>query len=1022
MHDAPGDYTAAHIYHWLHDNTGGLTVTGILESEKPALENRIWYAYPGQIITSGNASLYDGSTASPDAVVRVVTSPSSPQVTQYQYSNSANPIAMTAKIDPLGRQTNYTYDSTTGIDLTGVTQNNGSGTDTLETITYNNSTNPPHCPATVTDAAGETTNYTYNSQGQVTSITPPTRSGLSAETTTYAYTGNYLTSITGPLSGATQTFTYDTLNSQTVNRVKTVADAESYTLTYSYDNLDRVTQIEYPDTTTQLYSYVNTGTNAYGTANAVDKDLHSYTDRVGQITYYNYNSVENMTSMVDPKSQTTYYGWCTCGAMISMTDPNGNVTYFNRDVESRLISKVYVGETQPPSTPDYTYDTVGRLATFTDKRGDVATYSYNIDNTLSGISYSLVSGTAATPNVSYGYDTNYNRVTSAGGVSLTYVGVGSLGALKPHVVTNTLTGGSAAVTYTYDEWGRVVGRNIDSANNETAVFDSLGRVTSITNVLCPSGTSFGYSYFDPTHPTARVGTISYPNGQSTSFNYFGNTGDERLEEIKNLNPSSAVLSQNDYTYSADGKIATWQQQADSNTPVLWTEGYDAANQLTSAVLTNTQITSPAIRSDSYGYDAAGNPTTFTVSGVSRSPSYNSLNQLTGSTPSGNRSVGFTGSLNGAASVTVNGSSATVNGSNYFSGSASLSTASTNNTYTVPIVATDSHSNQRTNNYQTTVPAEPTYSPTYDADGNELTSGAGQTYTWDAKNELMSIVYSAGANSGNHTEFAYDALGRRISIVERTGTTVGSGTVTSAKQFVWSGSRIAEERNVSNTVTKRYFAQGEQISGSSYYYTRDHLGSIREMTDSSGAIQARYDYDPYGRATQVQGSLASDFQYAGYYEHANSGLNLTLFRAYDPNTARWLARDPLGEGWDSTLYSYVYNDPANLRDPLGLAPPYYNTPLHPQGPYAEPPDNNGPGNGLGNMTTPGSVSPPLSSPPSQPPPQAPNDPSNPFPSPLLGPTSLRPPYDPGDDPNLRQPPMPSPLWHIGPGPDLRPTCP
>ena len=71
-----------------------------------------------------------------------------------------------------------------------------------------------------------------------------------------------------------------------------------------------------------------------------------------------------------------------------------------------------------------------------------------------------------------------------------------------------------------------------------------------------------------------------------------------MQEIKNETPASAVLSQNDYTYDAVGKILTWQQQTDSNTPTLWTEGYDAADQLTSAVLTNTAISSPAIRSDS----------------------------------------------------------------------------------------------------------------------------------------------------------------------------------------------------------------------------------------------------------------------------------------------------------------------------------------------------------------------------------------------------------------------------------------
>jgi len=52
-----------------------------------------------------------------------------------------------------------------------------------------------------------------------------------------------------------------------------------------------------------------------------------------------------------------------------------------------------------------------------------------------------------------------------------------------------------------------------------------------------------------------------------------------------------------------------------------------------------------------------------------------------------------------------------------------------------------------------------------------------------------------------------------------------------------------------------------------------------MADSSGNIQARYDYDPYGRTTLVQGTNLSDFQYAGYYAHQ------PRYRAYDPNTAK-----------------------------------------------------------------------------------------------------------------------------------------
>ena len=470
----------------------------------------------------------------------------------------------------------------------GISQVTASGSDTLATLVYLSGTYPAHCPVSVTDASGQTTTYQYNSpQGQVTKLIPPIRvsAGLSgSEPTIYGYTNNYLTSITMPLTGAVTSMTYDA-----VNRVKTRSDPESYTLTYSYDNLDRVTQIAYSGAGTDTFSYVNPATGN------VDLDLHSSTDRLGRTTNFAYNIVRQLTSITDPRGHKTLYGWCSCGALTSIIDPNSRTTTFVRDLESRVTSKVYSGGM---GTVNYGYDTaVGLLSTSTDAKQDVSTYSYNPDNTLSGVSYALGAGSTAVlpPSpVAYSYDGYYNRLTSIGGISLSYVPAGSLGGGKPLTVTNTLTSGSAAVTYTYDEWGRVVGRNLDGANSQTISLDSLGRVTNVLNLLAPTSPGFAYSYFDPTHPTNRVGGITYPNGQSVAYNYFGNSGDERLQEIKNLTPASAILSKNDYTYNAVGDILTWQQQTDSNTPLLWTDGYDTADQLISAVETNTAITSPAL--------------------------------------------------------------------------------------------------------------------------------------------------------------------------------------------------------------------------------------------------------------------------------------------------------------------------------------------------------------------------------------------------------------------------------------------
>jgi RHS repeat-associated protein len=172
-----------------------------------------------------------------------------------------------------------------------------------------------------------------------------------------------------------------------------------------------------------------------------------------------------------------------------------------------------------------------------------------------------------------------------------------------------------------------------------------------------------------------------------------------------------------------------------------------------------------------------------------------------------------------------------------------------------------------------------------------------------------------STSANNSQFVYDGLGRNVSITE-----IVSGSATTL-QFVWCGNERCESRNGvgGGTIVSRFFPMGETISAANYFYNKDHLGSIRELDDNTSAVKTRYSYDPYGQVTQtfVTGSLAADFQYAGYYHHAASGLCLTRTRAYSPNTGRWLSRDPIGEDAGTNLYGYVGNNPISFVDPSGL---------------------------------------------------------------------------------------------------------
>src|SRR5215471_1047739 len=124
--------------------------------------------------------------------------------------------------------------------------------------------------------------------------------------------------------------------------------------------------------------------------------------------------------------------------------------------------------------------------------------------------------------------------------------------------------------------------------------------------------------------------------------------------------------------------------------------------------------------------------------------------------------------------------------------------------------------------------------------------------------------------------------------------------------MWCGTELCEQRDLTGSVVaKRFLFGGEQISAANYSLMCDHLGSIREVTDVSGTVKARYDYDPYGRRTKRSGDLDADFGYTGHFivvsqpEHT-----FTLYRLYRPDFGRWLNQDPIGEWGGLNLYQFV----------------------------------------------------------------------------------------------------------------------
>jgi RHS repeat-associated protein len=216
---------------------------------------------------------------------------------------------------------------------------------------------------------------------------------------------------------------------------------------------------------------------------------------------------------------------------------------------------------------------------------------------------------------------------------------------------------------------------------------------------------------------------------------------------------------------------------------------------------------------------------------------------------------------------------------------------------------------------------------YDDAGNLTNDGVGGAFAWNAENRLTS---TAGVN------YTYHGDGQRVK--------KSNGTL---YWFRVAGEVLAETALSGDNLREFIYFAGRRIArrdegGAVYYFFADHLGTPRAVTDPTGTVVGRHDYDPFG-VEMTPWSDGETHKFTGLERDAESSLDQALFRMYASQYHRWLTPDEFRGGPVSAYgppdptppgplayadilnpqslnkYQYAYNNPLRYVDPTGRWP-------------------------------------------------------------------------------------------------------
>ncbi|WP_175804832.1 RHS repeat-associated core domain-containing protein [Burkholderia pyrrocinia] len=232
---------------------------------------------------------------------------------------------LTAETDALGNTTRIDYDES-GLPV-AVTTPDGRATQTAY--------DPLGRPVSTTDAAGRVTRYAWGVQGELLSLTDP-KGGVKRFRHDQA---GRLTEATD-CSGHATSYGYDERG-----HLSRVTDAEGHVTLYRCDARGQIAGITHPDGIEEHFTWDGEG------------NLRTYRDGAGQVTEYMFNARRQPTWRKDAAGRELAYAYDRQWRLQRLTNENGDQTRFAYDRLGRLVEQTDFDG----STTRYAWDDAGQL-------------------------------------------------------------------------------------------------------------------------------------------------------------------------------------------------------------------------------------------------------------------------------------------------------------------------------------------------------------------------------------------------------------------------------------------------------------------------------------------------------------------------------------------------------------------------------------------------------------------------------------------------------------------------------------